>query len=93
MEDVNPQEYETVAGQKRLKDWAQADLQERLGREPEEDTVGQERVRAKKREQAREVRTTIGTKLPEGYIARINNAVKEGRIMADAQNAGLVLPR
>lgn len=92
MDEVVPNEYEYVNGKKQLKDWAQNDLEQKIGREDPDEVAMRERAKDKKRQQAREVRTAFGTKLDEGMIRRIDEAIKSGRERGDIEESGLVLP-
>lgn len=90
MQDVEPNEYETGKdGVKRMKDWAQGELEARIGAPDNDEIESEQEARERKRAQAREVRATHGSQLAPDLAARIVEKVNEGALIADAQDAGL----
>lgn len=90
MQDVNPHEYEVVAGEKRLKDWAQAELEARITRPDEDDERAIREVKERKRAQVMELRGQVPTK---SQIENTANLLREQIIRDRALDAGLALPR
>jgi hypothetical protein len=90
--DTDPNQYEMVGGVKRMKDWAQAEFEQRIGREDADEVQAREQARERKRQQAREVRTLYGTTLKPELERQLESQLREMRIRESCESMGLVLP-
>jgi len=92
MADVNPNEYETRDGKRVMKDWAQAEFDERIGKSEPEVSEAEKAAKEEKRAKAQQVRLLHPHSLTPEEISRIESAVVGGMTRARAEESGLVLP-
>lgn len=89
MEDVNPWEYETVNGVKRLKDWAQGELEARLAKAVPEDVEATERAIAQRKSLSLAERNRP---VPPVVSEIVADMCREAMNREKALDAGLILP-
>jgi hypothetical protein len=89
MEDVNPWEYETVNGEKRMKDWAQGEFEARLAKPAPEDVASDEQKIAERRRMSASLR---GHTLTPEQVRQAEESFLDAQRRASALAVGLALP-